>query len=269
MLTTQVDNFPGFSEGVLGPDLMLEMRKQAERFGVKVIEENANELNLDLYPFVVKTRKNEYKGKSLIIATGAEPRWLGVPGEEKLKGRGVSVCAPCDAPFFKNQKVIVVGGGDSAMEEAIVLSEHAREVIIVHRRGELKASKIMQDRALGKKNVSVMWYKKVIEIKGKNKVEGVVLEDTRTGKRQEIQVDGVFVAIGHIPNTHLLQGKVEITDKGLVKTFGLTQTSKKGVFVAGDLTDWNWSYRQAITAAGSGCMAGMDALRFLREKEEL
>ena len=269
MLTTQVENFPGFSKGILGPDLMLEMRKQAERFGAEFLEEDATQLNVKEYPFLVHTRHHQFLAKSLILATGAKAKWLGVPGEEKFKGRGVSVCAPCDAPFFKDQRVIVVGGGDSAMEETIVLSQYAREITIVHRRGEFKASKIMQERALSKPNVSVLFWHRVVEMRGEEKLEKVVLENTKTGERKEVAVDGVFLAIGHIPETELFRGQIELTEKGLIKAYELVKTSVPGVFGAGDVLDWNWEFRQAVTAAGSGCMAGLKALEFLREKGEL
>ncbi len=252
MLTTDVDNFPGFPEGILGPQLMENMKKQAERFGTEVKLEDATKLD-----FSGKALKvNDIETRSVIVATGADTVWLGVPGEEKLIGRGVSSCAPCDAFFFKGRKVIIVGGGDAAMEEAITLSKFASEVTIVHRRDTFRASKIMQDHALKLPNVKVLFNTSVSEILGEEKVTGVKFQD---GK--EFPCDGVFVAIGHTPNTKLFEGILELDEKGfIVKKEGM-MTSVPGVFVAGDVHDHH--YKQAITAAAYGCMAACEVSKFL------
>jgi len=259
MLTTTVDNFPGFPDGVYGPELMGLMRKQAERFGALVIEENVTELDVSSKPFTAIAGGKKYKAKSVIIATGAEISWLGVPGEQKLLGRGVSSCAPCDAPFFKNKKVAVVGGGDSAMEEALVLTKYATEVTIIHRRDQFKASKAMQQKVFNNKNIKIIWNTEVKEILGEQKVEGVKLLNVQTSKTSELAVDGIFVAIGHTPSTKILSGKIDLDEKGYAKY----PINTPGVFVAGDVHDYR--YKQAVTAAGFGCMAAMDALKYLEE----
>jgi len=268
MLTTDVDNFPGFPEGVLGPDLMVNMRKQAERFGAEFVQENVTEVDFSKEVKELKTNGGKtYLAKTVIITTGAETKWLGVPGEEKLRGRGVSSCAPCDAPFFKEKNVIVVGGGDAAMEEALVLTKYAKEVTIVHRREEFKASAAMQIRVFelektGK--IKIVWNKEITEFVGENKLEKVLLKDTKTGESSEMPIDGVFVAIGHTPATSVYKG-IDLDEKGYVKQMERdgfhTLTSAKGVFVAGDVHDSH--YKQAITASGFGCMAAMDTLKYL------
>lgn len=252
MLTTEVDNFPGFPKGIMGPDLMMAMKTQAERFGAEVKLEDVTNVNFKRSPFTV----NGIETKSVIVATGADTVWLGVPGEEKLIGRGVSSCAPCDAFFFKGKKVIVVGGGDAAMEEAITLAKFATEVTIVHRRDIFRASKIMQDRAIALPNVKTIFNTEVGEILGTEKVTGVKFKD---GK--EFLCDGVFVAIGHTPNTKLFEGQLELDEKGFVKKAEGMQTSVPGVFVAGDVHDYH--YKQAVTAAGFGCMAALEVIRSL------
>jgi thioredoxin reductase (NADPH) len=264
MLTTQVDNFPGFSKGVDGPDLMLQMRRQAERFGAQVIESNLTSLDLKAQPFKLKT-DSEYLSKSLIIATGASTRWLGVPGEEKLRGRGISSCAPCDAPFFKSKKVIVVGGGDSAMEEALVLTKYASSVTVIHRRDSFRASEAMQKKVLENPSISVIWNTEVVEFLGQDKLEQVVLKNIKTAQKTHIRADGAFIAIGHLPSTSVFEGRLELDEGKYVKrlpqdSFQMA-TSVPGVFVAGDVHDHR--YRQAITAAAFGCMAAMEILQFL------
>ena len=264
MLTTEVDNFPGFPEGIQGPELMEKMRAQAERFMTEIKNEDVLEVDLSAKPFKLKTDSGEYIANTIIVATGSATRWLGVPGEEKLRGRGVSSCAPCDAPFFKEKKVIVVGGGDSAMEEALVLTKYASEVTVVHRRDSFKASQAMQQKVLDHEKIKVIWNAEVAEFVGEQKLERVKLKKTDGGE-EEIEADGAFVAVGHVPETDIFKGKLELDEKGYMKKFEKdgfkTATSVDGVFVAGDVHDYH--YRQAITAAGFGCMAGMDALKSL------
>ena len=265
MLTTVVDNFPGFPEGIEGPELMGFMRLQAERFGVEFIEKNTTSVKFDQNPFILSTSENTYRAKSIIIATGADTRWLNVPGEDVLRGRGVSSCAPCDAPFFKDKKVIVIGGGDSAMEEALVLTKYAREVHLVHRRGELRASAAMQKRVLENKKILIIYNTEITEFKGQDKLEIAVLKNNQTGEITEFATDGAFVAIGHTPSTNIFQNKLDLDEKGYLKQFEKegykSLTSISGVFVAGDVHDVH--YKQAITAAGFGCMAAMEALKYL------
>ncbi|KKR11900.1 MAG: Thioredoxin reductase [Candidatus Woesebacteria bacterium GW2011_GWA1_39_21] len=263
MLTTVVDNFPGFPEGVHGPDLMLAMRHQAERFGATFLEKNAETVDLDVRPFVVKAGGVEYRSRSVIIATGALTQWLNVPGEKELIGRGVATCAPCDAPFYKNKVVAVVGGGDSAMEEANVLTKYADKVYIIHRRGEFRASKVMQDKIFANHKIEVVWDTEVNKIIGADKVDKIEIENTKTHGIKELSLDGVFVAIGHKPDSDIFKGPVEMDDRGYIKVFDSTKTNIAGVFVAGDVHDDR--YKQAITAAGFGCMAAMDVLKYLED----
>jgi len=261
MLTTEVENFPGFPEGVMGPDLMLKMRQQADRFGAVVKEEDAREVVTSENGFLVKTDNSSYKARSLIVASGAATKWLEAPGVKELIGRGVSSCAPCDAYFFKDKKVAVVGGGDSAMEEALVLSKFANEVIIIHRRDEFRASKIMQDKVFADPKIKVLWNTEVKEAKGKEKLEALVLINNKTQEVKEEPFDGLFVAIGHIPQSEVFKGLLELDEKGYIKVFDKTKTNVPGIFVAGDVHDFR--YKQAITAAGFGCMAALDALSYL------
>ena len=261
MLTTEVENFPGFPEGVMGPDLMLKMRQQAERFGSVVKEEDTREVVTSENGFLVKTDNSSYKARSLIVASGAATKWLDAPGVKELIGRGVSSCAPCDAYFFKDKRVAVVGGGDSAMEEALVLSKFANEVIIIHRRDEFRASKIMQDKVFASPKIKVLWNTEVKEAKGKEKLETLVLFNNKTQEVKEESFDGLFVAIGHVPQSEVFKGLLELDEKGYVKVFDKTKTNVTGIFVAGDVHDFR--YRQAVTAAGFGCMAALDALSYL------
>jgi thioredoxin reductase (NADPH) len=269
MLTTDVDNFPGFPEGIQGPDLMARMRKQAERFGAEIVEENVISVDFSSNEKLLrlKTNEKEYMARSVIIATGAETRWLGVPGEEKLRGRGVSSCASCDAPFFKDKKVAVIGGGDSAMEEALVLTKYAASVTIVHRRDEFRASKVMQKKVFSSKKIQIVWDSVVEEFIGNQKLERINVKNVKTGKVREMEFDGAFVAIGHTPATELFKGKLGLDEKGYIviesQDGGKYQmvTSVLGIFVAGDVHDY--TYRQAVTAAGFGCQAGMEALKYL------
>lgn len=257
MLTTSVENFPGFPQGIQGPELMTNMRKQMERFGVEIKDEDISGVDFSHRPFKV----GDYAGRAVIVATGAATQWLNVPGEQELIGRGVSSCAPCDAPFFKGKKVIVAGGGDAAMEEALVLTKFADEVTIVHRRGEFRASQIMQDRVKSNPKIKVKFSTEVAEIIGKEKVERVKFKDGT-----EMEVDGVFVAIGHKPASKIFEGIIDLDEKDYIKRQGqkyLTMSNIEGVFVAGDVHDYR--YRQAITAAGYGCEAALDAERWLSE----
>jgi len=294
MLTTTVDNFPGFPEGVEGPDLMMLMRKQAERFGSEVVESNVEGIDFEKKPFEIAAGGKVYHAKSIVIATGADTKWMGVPGEEKLRGRGVSSCAPCDAPFFKDKKVVVVGGGDSAMEEALVLAKYSPLVTMIHRRNEFKASKAMQKKVFTMEKegkLRVIWDTEVVEVLGdqviaaaklKTKVnseqgkkikentseyQGKVLEENQDSIIWEMPIEGLFVAIGHVPATQVFSGKIKLDKKGYIVVHDEAKTNvREGVFVAGDVHDF--TYRQAVTAAGYGCQAGMQALKFLDEMGE-
>jgi thioredoxin reductase (NADPH) len=263
MLTTMVENWPGYRDGLMGPDLMAEMRAQAERFGAEMIGGDATAVDLSRRPFRMQVGKTEYLADALILATGASAKWLDLGVDKKLSGRGVSTCATCDGFFFKGRPVAVVGGGDTAMEEAIYLSKLATTVTVIHRRDVLRASKVMQDKARSLPNVSFIWNTEVVDIKDidKGSVTSLVLKDTQTAALSELAVDGVFIAIGHIPNTDLVKDQVALDENGYILTHGGTRTSVPGVFAAGDVQDH--VYRQAVTAAGSGCMAAIDAERFL------
>jgi thioredoxin reductase (NADPH) len=262
MLTTDVENYPGFVDGVLGPELMDQMEKQAARFGAEILSVHVTRVELSERPFRVWAGDQEWRARTIVIATGATARWLGVPGEEHLRGRGVSACATCDGFFFRDRELVVVGGGDSAMEEATFLTKFASKVTIVHRRDEFRASKIMRDRALSNPKIAVRWNAEVLEIVGDDAVTGVRLRDTRTGETSEMPTDGVFMAIGHTPNTELFGDGLELDPDGyIVVREPRTATSVEGVFAAGDVTDR--IYRQAVTAAGQGCKAAIDAERFL------
>ena len=261
MLTTEVDNYPGFPQGIQGPELMQNMRKQAERFGTEFIEKNVEIVDFSNSPFKLTAGGQKYLAKTVIIATGAETNWLGIPGEDKFLGRGISSCAPCDAPFFKNKKVVVIGGGDSAMEEVLVLAKYATSITIVHRRNEFRASKAMQEKVLSNPKIKVLWDTEVVEFKGNQQLGKVVLKNNKTSKTSELVVDGAFVAIGYSPSTQKFKGSIELDEKGYIVVRDHIKTNIPGVFVAGDVHDYH--YRQAITAAGFGCMAGMDTLKYL------
>ncbi len=261
-LTTEVENFPGFPEGIMGPELMERFKKQAERFGAKFLLGNIEQADLSKRPFKLKVGDKALSCDALIVASGASARWLGIESEKKYKGRGVSTCATCDGAFYRGRKVAVVGGGDSAMEEANFLTRFASEVTIIHRRSDFRASKIMLERA--QKNPKIKWIldSHVIEIFGKDVVEGLVVENLKTKEQNKLEVDGLFVAIGHVPNTSVFKGQLPMNEAGYLTLNGETMmTSIPGVFSAGDVHDLR--YRQAITAAGSGCKAAMDAEKFL------
>jgi thioredoxin reductase (NADPH) len=262
MLTTDVENYPGFADGILGPELMDQMEKQAARFGAEILSVHVTKVDLSERPFRIWAGDQEWRARTVILATGAAARWLDVPGEEKLRGRGVSACATCDGFFFRDRELVVVGGGDSAMEEATFLTRFASKVTIVHRRDEFRASKIMQDRALADPKIEVIWNAEVAEILGDGAVSGVRLRDTSTGELRELRTDGVFVAIGHTPNTEHVRDWLELDPDGyIVVDEPRTSTSVLGVFAAGDVTDR--IYRQAVTAAGQGCKAAIDAEKLL------
>ena len=263
MLTTLVENWPGHRDGIMGPDLMAEMRAQAERFGAEIIRGYVTSVDLSRRPFVVKTAEAEYDSRTVIIATGASARLLGLPSERALIGHGVSTCATCDGYFFRGKPIAVVGGGDSAMEEAVFLTRFASHVTVIHRRETLRASKIMQDKAFTNPKIAFEWNAEVEDItdEAAGGVNAVVIRNSKSGERKEIPVDGVFVAIGHTPNTALFKGQLDMDESGYVVTHDGSRTSVPGVFACGDVQDH--IYRQAITAAGSGCMAAIDAEKYL------
>jgi thioredoxin reductase (NADPH) len=266
MITSDVENYPGYPGGVLGPEMMAEFRRQAERFGTEFITDDVTRVDFTERPFRIWIEDTEYRAKTVVIATGASARWLGIAGEERLMGRGVSACATCDGAFFKDKELIVVGGGDTAMEEAVFLTRFAKKVTIVHRRDEFRASQIMLDRARANDKVEFITSAEVEDILGEGKVDAVRLRNTVTGETWEQDVDGVFVAIGHDPNTKLFLDQLEHDAAGyLVTKPGTTETNVHGVFAAGDVQDH--VYRQAVTAAGSGCMAALDAERLLADEE--
>src|SRR5438067_11364850 len=264
MLTTLVENYPGFVEGIQGPELMETMQKQAAHFGTEILAEDATAVDLSTRPFVVKAGAQTFESHTIVIATGASAKLLGLPAESKLMGRGISTCATCDGFFFKDQNIMVVGGGDSAMEEALYLSRLGRKVDVVHRRDALRASKIMQERALKNPKIEFVWNSAVDDVLdvARGKVTGVRLRNLKTGERSEREVDGLFIAIGHEPNTQIFRGQIELLPNGYIKVEpGTTKTSVPGVFAAGDVQDH--VYRQAVTAAGTGCMAALEAERYL------
>lgn len=264
--TTEVENYPGFENGIMGPDLMIEMRKQSQRMGTTIIDDVVVDMDFRRAPYKVLTGSEEYEARAVIIATGANPRKMGIKGEEEFSGKGVSYCATCDGPFFRNMELIVVGGGDSAIEEATFLTKFATRIHVVHRRGELRASKVMQERAMNNEKIQFHWNSEVTEIKGDQKMQQAVLKNLKTNEEKTIDVGGLFVAIGHIPNTQLFKGQIDLDGEGYIVLKNKTHTNMEGVFAAGDVHDR--SYRQAITAAGFGCMAAIDVDKFLTENAD-
>lgn len=265
MLTTEVENYPGFPEGIMGPEMMQLFRQQAERFETRFITADVTRVDFSERPFGIWIGDDEYRTDAVIISTGASARWLDVPGEERLRGHGVSACATCDGFFFREKEIVVVGGGDSAMEEALFLTKFASKVTLIHRRDEFRASNIMSRRALDHPKVDVRWNSVIDEVLGEDTVTGVTLRNVEIGETEDFATDGVFMAIGHDPNTALFKGLLELNEKGYLQTFENTATSVPGVFGAGDVVDF--TYRQAITAAGMGCQAAIDAERWLASQE--
>ncbi len=265
MNTTDVENYPGFSDGIMGPDLMTVMRKQTEKMGTKIIDDEVTSVDFKNNPLKVKTASEEFEARAVIVCTGANPRKIGLDGEQTFAGKGVSYCATCDGAFFRDQELIVVGGGDSAMEEAIFLTKFASVVHIVHRKGEFRASKIMQERALSNEKIKIHFNSTVKEIHGDQKFQHVVLNNTKTNEDKILEAGGLFIAIGHEPNSTIFQDQIELDGNGYIIIKNNTETSVTGVFCAGDVHDHR--YRQAVTAAGFGCMAAIDVDKYLSESD--
>jgi thioredoxin reductase (NADPH) len=264
--TTEVENYPGFENGIMGPDLMIDMRKQSQRMGTTIVDDEVVDVDFRRKPYKVLTASEEYEGRAIIIATGANPRKIGLKGEETFGGKGVSYCATCDGPFFRNQEIVVIGGGDSAIEEASFLTKFATTVHLVHRRAELRASKVMQERALNNEKIKFHWDSAVIDIKGDEKVRQAVLKNLKTNEEKTLDIGGLFVAIGHTPNTKIFKDQIDLDDEGYIVLKDKTHTNIEGVFAAGDVHDKN--YRQAITAAAFGCMAAIDVDKYISESTE-
>ena len=267
MLTTDVENFPGFPDGIMGPELMTQFRSQAARFGAEFVTRKVTQVDFSARPFQIWVGEDQYQAQTVIVSTGAQSLMLGLPNEQRLLGHGLSTCATCDGFFFRDQEIAVVGGGDSAVEEATFLTRFASKVYLIHRRDELRASKIMRDRAFANPKLEILWNSQVVEIEGDKKLSGVILEDTVTHIRESLSLQGLFIAIGHRPNTDLFQGQLELKENGyLVTEPDTSKTKVAGVFACGDVQDDY--YRQAVTAAGSGCMAAIDAERWLEEHSQ-
>lgn len=265
MNTTDVENYPGFADGIMGPDLMITMRKQTERMGTTIIDDEVIDVDFRHRPFKILTASEEYECKSVIIATGASPRKLGLPGEITFGGKGVSYCATCDGPFFRNQEIVVVGGGDSAIEEGTFLTKFGSKVHMIHRREQLRASKVMQERAMSNPKIQFHWNSEITDIQGDQKVQKAILRNIKTGESTMLPVGGIFVAIGHTPNTKIFENQVDLDPQGYIILKDRTKTNVEGVFAAGDVHDHR--YRQAVTAAGFGCMAAIDVDRYLTENK--
>lgn len=265
MTTSEVENYPGFPNGIFGPELMMNMRQQAERFATTVIDDEVLKVDFKKHPFLISTHSETYEGRAILLCTGASPRKLGVDGEQEFGGRGVSYCATCDGPFFKGEEIAVIGGGDTAIEEATFLTKFGKSVKIIHRRDFLRASKILQEKAFENSKIQFVWNHVVTRITGNKKIESIDVKNSTTGKTQNLPVGGLFVAIGHEPNTSIFKDQLELDDKGYVVLKENTRTSVEGVFAAGDVHDYR--YRQAVTAAGFGCMAALDVEKWLSENK--
>ncbi|HEY1977860.1 MAG TPA: thioredoxin-disulfide reductase [Candidatus Baltobacteraceae bacterium] len=265
MLTTEVENYPGFPEGIMGPDLMMRFREQAERFGARIENVDVTSVEFNAKPLAVRTPDAQYQAKTVIVATGASARWLDIPGEERLRGRGVSTCATCDGAFFRDRQIVVVGGGDSAMEEALFLTRFGKHVTVIHRRDGLRASKIMADRARSHEKIGFIWNTVVEEALGDGQLKALRLHNLADGSRSEFEADALFIAIGHTPNTDIFKGQLDLDEAGYIVSADSVTTNVEGVFVAGDVNDIR--YKQAVTAAGAGCRAAMDAEKYLEALE--
>jgi thioredoxin reductase (NADPH) len=265
MTTSEVENYPGFPNGIFGPELMMNMRQQAERFATTIIDDEVLKVDFKKRPFIISTHSETYEGRAVLLCTGASPRKLGIDGEQEFGGRGVSYCATCDGPFFKGEEIAVIGGGDTAIEEATFLTKFGKSVKIIHRRDFLRASKILQEKAFENSKIQFVWNNVVTRITGNKKIESIEVKNLTTGKTQNLSVGGLFVAIGHEPNTSIFKDQVELDDKGYVMLKENTRTSVEGVFAAGDVHDYR--YRQAVTAAGFGCMAALDVEKWLSENK--
>jgi thioredoxin reductase (NADPH) len=265
MTTSEVENYPGFPNGIFGPELMMNMRQQAERFATTIIDDEVLKVDFKKRPFIISTHSETYEGRAVLLCTGASPRKLGIDGEQEFGGRGVSYCATCDGPFFKGEEIAVIGGGDTAIEEATFLTKFGKSVKIIHRRDFLRASKILQEKAFENSKIQFVWNNVVTRITGNKKIESIEVKNLTTGKTQNLSVGGLFVAIGHEPNTSIFKDQLELDDKGYVMLKENTRTSVEGVFAAGDVHDYR--YRQAVTAAGFGCMAALDVEKWLSENK--
>jgi thioredoxin reductase (NADPH) len=265
MTTSEVENYPGFPNGIFGPELMMNMRQQAERFATTIIDDEVLKVDFKKRPFIISTHSETYEGRAILLCTGASPRKLGIDGEQEFGGRGVSYCATCDGPFFKGEEIAVIGGGDTAIEEATFLTKFGKSVKIIHRRDFLRASKILQEKAFENSKIQFVWNNVVTKITGNKKIESIEVKNLTTGKTQNLSVGGLFVAIGHEPNTSIFKDQLELDDKGYVVLKENTRTSVEGVFAAGDVHDYR--YRQAVTAAGFGCMAALDVEKWLSENK--